>query len=587
MLIKYHHVVREKKGLLLLVIIDILKEYSSPEHHMKKTELCEKIEQYCGFPPARNTVYDKLNSLEYAGFPIVQDKYDGVYYDGHELSDGELRFLVDSVLYSDFVTLGGADEMIEALTAFGSPEFQKYIRKQKNRAEKTRKNMQKSVFFTIEEVQSAIFSKRQISCNYLTYRADLTTENVYPEDITVNPYELVYKNGKYYLLGSLNEHDKILSWRVDRLCNIKILETRCQEIPQLKEINASGGMSAYADTQPDLCGGAVETFKIQCAKDSIDEIVDVFGSDFSIAPEQKDNYDDETIILSVKATRESMKSWAFTHAGSMVVISPDDFRKDIADSLKDSERLYRVTGKPLHVRVFTAKDFAEAIRFSKKRTGKTIIYHGKGRYLGKGLRSKEKIDLSLLHEIPDIISLSLNECILDNAEYLHELPMLHRLHLVHCELPENMQMHLEGIEEVQTDDIALPSQICDASKLVQLTLLGADIQDMAFITQFPSIRRLALVHCRDLNDCSDLQDAEHIEELEISHCDKLNDYSFLKKMKYLKELRLEQTQMDADTLKQLKQRLSERGVRLYTRFLRDYHSEDMVIKPGIDPAILD
>ena len=158
MLIKYHHVVREKKGLLLLVIIDILKEYSSPEHHMKKTELCEKIEQYCGFPPARNTVYDKLNSLEYAGFPIVQDKYDGVYYDGHELSDGELRFLVDSVLYSDFVTLGGADEMIEALTAFGSPEFQKYIRKQKNRAEKTRKNMQKSVFFTIEEVQSAIFS---------------------------------------------------------------------------------------------------------------------------------------------------------------------------------------------------------------------------------------------------------------------------------------------------------------------------------------------------------------------------------------------------------------------------------------------
>ena len=536
MLIKYHNTVQAKKYLLLLVIIDILKEYTSPGNHMKKTELCDKIEQCCGFMPARNTVYDKLNSLEEAGFPIVQDSHEGVYYDGHELSDGELRFLVDSVLYSDFVTLGGADEMIEALTAFGSPKFQKYIRRQKNRAGKTRKNMQKSVFFTIEEVQSAIFSKRQISCNYLTYRADLTTEKVYPEDITVNPYELVYKNGRYYLLGALNDHDKILSWRVDRLCDLKKLKTRCQEIPQLKEINASGGMSAYADTQPDLCGGALETFKIQCAKDSIDEIVDVFGCDFSIAPEQKGNYDDETIILSVKATRESMKSWAFTHAGSMVVISPDDFRKDIADSLKDSERLYRVTGKPLHIRVFTAKDFAEAIRFSKKRTGKTIIYHGKGHYLGKGQRSKEKIDLSLLHEMPDIISLSLNECILDHAEYLKELKMLRKLSLLQCEYPLDCLDSLSSLEFFRTDRIEAAVQVSKASEIKVLVLDGDSIQDVAPLCGMHSLRSLSIGFNRKLNDISALKNLKHLERLEIVNCDGIRDFSFLEEMPNLKDV---------------------------------------------------
>ena len=61
MLINNHNIVQEKKYLLLLVIIDILKEYTSPENHMKKTELCDKIEQRCGFMPARNTVYDKLD----------------------------------------------------------------------------------------------------------------------------------------------------------------------------------------------------------------------------------------------------------------------------------------------------------------------------------------------------------------------------------------------------------------------------------------------------------------------------------------------------------------------------------------------
>ena len=45
-------------------------------------------------------------------------------------------------------------------------------------------------------------------------------------------------------------------------------------MPLLKEIEASGGMSAYVDAQPDLCGGLVETFKLQCFRDSVDEVVD-------------------------------------------------------------------------------------------------------------------------------------------------------------------------------------------------------------------------------------------------------------------------------------------------------------------------
>ena len=570
MLIKYHNTVQEKKYLLILVIIDILKEYTSPENHMKKTELCDKIEQCCGFMPARNTVYDKLNSLEEAGFPIVQDSHDGVYYDGHELSDGELRFLVDSVLYSDFVTLGGADEMIEALTAFGSPEFQKYIRKQKLRAGKTRKNMQKSVFFTIEEVQSAIFSKRQISCNYLTYRADLTTEKVYPEDITVNPYELVYKNGRYYLLGALNDNDKILSWRVDRLCNLKKLKTRCQEIPQLKEINASGGMSAYADTQPDLCGGAVETFKIQCAKDSIDEIVDVFGCDFSIAPEQKGNYDDETIILSVKATRESMKSWAFTHAGSMVVISPDVFRKDIADSLKDAELLYRVTGKPIQHRIWSARSFSEAVRFAKIAAGKKVVYHG------SSFRNLESIDLSELSDMTDTTVLLLSNCRIEHAETMKQMEMLKKLSLIHCEYPLELLDSFSGLESFQTDCIEAAVRIANLDTLV---LLDSKILDLTPLIELYSLRSLSIVHNKIITDISPLKVLQNLEKLEVHDCDFIRDYSFLEEMPNLKEARITSPGF---SLKDGIQLHKKTGVTVYLQNMRDL-DDDTLKQLGINP----
>lgn len=552
MLINNHNIVQEKKYLLLLVIIDILKEYTSPENHMKKAELCDKIEQRCGFMPARNTVYDKLNSLEYSGFPIVQDSLEGVYYDGHELSDGELRFLVDSVLYSDFVTLGGADEMIEALTAFGSPAFQKYIRRQKYRAGKTRKNMQTSVFLTIEEVQSAIFDKRQISCNQLTYLADLTTENVYPEDITVNPYELVFKNGKYYLLGALNDHDKILSWRVDRLCNVKILESRCREIPQLKELEASGGMSVYADKQPDICGGVVETFKIQCAKDSIDEIVDVFGRDFIIAPEQTDNFDDETVILSVKATRESMKAWAFTHTTSMVVISPADFRNEIAEALSDAKRLYTLTGKPLHIRAFAAQNLAEAIRFAQKRAGKVLHYHGKGRR-----NEPEHIDLTELLNMPDLTAFSVNGCILEHAECLTQLPLLRKLSIVNCNCDAGQLIDLPSLQEFQTDDVQLAKAVGKNGNVTRLTMIGSDIQDASVICDCPALRNVAFAYCKKLTDCSALQNAKHIEKLEITNCDALEDFSFLENMKHLKQLRIKSPHISEDILA----RLENKGVK--------------------------
>ena len=551
MLIRYPHTVRDKKYLLLLVIIDILKEHTDPEHDMKKTELCEKIEAVCGFMPARNTVYDKLNSLEYAGFPIVQDQTEGVYYDGHELSDGELRFLLDSVLYSDFLTPVAADEIIEALTAFGSPELQKYIRRQKVRADQTRKSMQHSVFASIEEIQSAISKNRQISCNYMTYRPDLTTECVYPEPVTVDPYEMVYKNGKYYLLGAVSGSDQMQSWRVDRLCEVKPLETRCREIPLLREINASGGISAYADSQPDLCGGVVETFKIQCAKTAIDEIVDVFGKDFSIAPEQRNNYDDETVILAVRATRESMKAWAFTQAERMVVIAPDDFRKEISASLREAGRLYQVTGKPLHLRIFTAKDLAEAVRFTRQTARKSLIYHGHG-----NRREKERISLAELLKIPDLTALKLTDCILEQTEILRQLPMLNRLGIVNCEFDADAFPALTGIAELETDDPALAKKLCKSGTVSRLSLFGSKIRDASMISEISSLRRVSFVYCRELKDCSALcsADAPEIEKLELRNCPELTDFSFLDGMKHLKTLRLRDVPVTPEVLLRLQER---------------------------------
>ena len=572
--------------MIFLMILEILKDSTDIHHPMLKEELRSKINEKFGFLPARNNIYDKLNALVEAGFPIVQDAV-GVYYDGAVLSDGELRFLADSVLFSDFATHRSAADIIEALSSLGSHEFQKYMKKQVYRTTKTRKNPRLEVFLNLERVQQAIFNQHQISCNFLTYTAEMQTELVYPENIVINPYDIVYKNGKYYLFGALPDSEKMLSWRLDRLCNFKDLETRRTDIPLLKEIEACGGMSAYVDAQPDLCGGVVETFKLQCFRDAVDEVVDAFGSDFRIAPEQSENFDSETVILTVKTTRESMKAWAFTHAGTIVVISPDDFRKEIVESLSEAKRLYHVTGKPLHVRVFTAKDFSEAIRFSKIRSGKAILYRGKGKFLGKGKHEKEHIDLSILSEMPDIISLSLNDCTIDHAEYLSQLHYLRRLHLVNCAFPVDTVTALDKIEELQTDDLSLALQLAKKSPLKSLTFLSCNLKDVSFVSEMASLRSLSLVYCNSLEDCSALENAEQIERLEITQCDALKDLSFIYQMNHLKELRIDCPKLDTDDMRKIKDALVSKGVKVYSRFLRDYHDENNVVKPGMAPSVPD
>lgn len=561
---------REHKFLLLMLIVDILEKNTDSAHPITQKKLLEIIEKQCGFMPSRTTISDDLDRLITAGFPIEKGRK-GVYYDGHSLSDGELRFLIDSILYSDLMSQAGASEMIETLASLGSVELQSAVRKQKSRVSLTRKNAHYDFFLTIEYIQQAIHDKKQISCNYITYRPDLTEEQVYAEDIAVNPYDLVYKNGKYYLLGALDDGDQMLSWRVDRLRKVTILKKNSHEIPLMKEISACGGMNKYVETQPDLCGGVVETFKVQCAVNAIDEIVDVFGHNFTVAPEQTDNDDDETIILSVKATRESMKAWAFSHSGSLVVISPESIRKEIAESLDAAKRLYRIAGQPLHYRMYSSNSFERSVEISQKSAAKALVYrsHAHGEY--------EAIDLSLVAPMTDLTKLFLTDCKLEHPEIISELKMLRILRLLRCQYPAEYLKGLLKLEELEIDSPAALQAMTDHPALKKLFLFGNDIQDISVIPSIQMLKSLSIQHNNTLADCSCLKSADSIEHLEIIDCSRIKDITFLEQMKSLKELHIDNRFYSVEDGIRLHEK---RGINIHFHYQCDIDAETLKILRG-------
>ena len=80
------------------------------------------------------------------------------------------------------------------------------------------------------------------------------------------------------------------------------------------------------------------------------------------------------MILKVYATPESMKTRALTHATSMVVLSPDSFRAELKETLKQAQHLYNMPGKPLRIRMMTANNLAEAVKLTKMSARKYLLY---------------------------------------------------------------------------------------------------------------------------------------------------------------------------------------------------------------------
>ena len=568
MLIRNHEVIRNQKGLLLLMLMDILITYTDEEHKITKEKLRSKVNEIYGFRPSRNTLYEKLSTLESAGFPIEMSRGDGVYYNGNDLTNGELRFLVDSVLYSGFASHTGANEIIEALGKHGTMNFRDYLRKQKYTVKKTQKNLRQSVFLVLEEVQSAIFKKKQIRFNYFTYNEKLSAERVYAKPITVNPYELVYKNGKYYLLGALDGDDKMLSWRIDHIFDdIEILSEHCHEIPLLKEINASGGMSAYIDAQPDLCGGKVEMFKIECARSAIDEIIDAFGKSFSVAPEQAQNPDFETVILKVYATPESMKTWALAHATSMVVLSPESFRAELKETLDQARRLYTMTGKPLRIRMMTAKNLAEAVKLTKMSARKSLLYRNpKFGGLMTRITGQEPVDTSLLTKISDLTGISLGGCDTGDQIFTQHFPLLKSLYMINSTFDIRNLENLPNLEELGisfVDDSVIP-YILKMKHLRRLRLCICYITDISFLSQLKELREVDIIFCNYITDPSPLTSIRNLKKLwwlESYKYEAKVDYSCFQKMTQLHFLELGSKHLTESDVQELQKCLPDCRIR--------------------------
>ena len=320
--------------LKLLYLKDILEKYSDEDHKLTIKQIIELLEQN-GISAERKSLYDDIECLIYYGLDIVIEKSDANYYfiGERNFELPELKLLVDSVQSSKFLTEKKSHSLIKKLESLCSKNQAASLQRQvfiSNRI----KNMNESIYITIDKIHSAILNKVKINFKYLSY--SLGNEKIFKKNgqiYSISPFALMLEEQKYYLLGYDSNSKIFKHFRVDKIVDIEITSEPCDGQDEFKKID----LAKYDEKFFSMFGGEVCSVKLQLSSDLIGVITDKFGKNIIIKKIDEDKLE-VTVDIAVSS---QFFGWVTSFSDKIKIISPKNVVEDYKKHLKKITELYK------------------------------------------------------------------------------------------------------------------------------------------------------------------------------------------------------------------------------------------------------
>lgn len=207
---------------LIINILDILKKYLDKNHRLSQKDIIDILDkEYC-MKIDRKTVKRNLIEFGYAieyskSIRLVKDKNGeeveskilSDFYINRPFTDGELRLLIDSVLFSNHISYSQCRDLVEKLEGLSNIYFRSRVKHIRNLPENQPSNSE--LFMTIETLDKAISRGLQVSFTYNSYDIDKKldprrTSNNEVRNYIINPYQIVATNGRYYLVWNYDKN---------------------------------------------------------------------------------------------------------------------------------------------------------------------------------------------------------------------------------------------------------------------------------------------------------------------------------------------------------------------------------------------
>ena len=269
---------RSSGKLRLLLLMDIIKNYTDDEHPLSAKELVNMLDDK-GIVSERKSIYDDIQTLIQYGMDINKTTIPkkGYFLAKRTFEVPEIQFFIDSIKSSFSLTQKKSKSlMLKFHSTISVYQYQEIFNE--INIHNAIKSMNEEIYYNIYIINKAIKENKIISFNYIKY--DFLNYKIKLNKMHINsikPFKLIINNGKYYLIGKQVGSVDLIKYKVDKIKSINIIVDE-----YTKKFRKTVSKPSLLNTNKiDLC--------LILNKSFIDEFVDYFGEEIKVVV-YKDKY---------------------------------------------------------------------------------------------------------------------------------------------------------------------------------------------------------------------------------------------------------------------------------------------------------
>lgn len=327
----------ENQKLKMIYLMDKFLKDTDEEHGITVKEMIEYLEKN-DIGAERKSLYDDIARLQDYGLDIISEKVGReTYYKlvSREFELAELKLLVDSVQSSKFITKAKTNELIKKIEGLaskyqaGSLQRQVYVI---NRV----KNPNERIYHFVDALHEAIHNREKITFQYGVWntKKQLVPKHGDNKAYVISPWALSWFEENYYLIGYDHDAGKEKHFRVDKLLKLD----RCKDSSDYVAKPSDMDIASYNSRIFGMFGGEPVSVKLKADNSMVGVILDRFGKNINVIPVPGE--DSFTANVDVAISQQFI-GWLVGLGDKVHVVSPDELRQKVKESLEDILKLYR------------------------------------------------------------------------------------------------------------------------------------------------------------------------------------------------------------------------------------------------------
>lgn len=312
----------------------LLQEKTDREHPVSVKDIIQTMEAY-GISVERKTVYDDIETLRTFGMKIGsrRGKPAGFYLEERTFELPELKFLMDAVQSSKFITEKQSAALVRKLEDLASVHEAKKLKSQVFLMPGI-KTLNEEIYTNIETIYDAISANRQISFRY--YQWTLSRE-LKPkrggERYRVSPGKLLWNNDNYYLMGLDESSGIVKHYRVDKMMDVAVEEEKRSGESVFRDFD----MGRFSAETFGMFDGKETILKIRFSNELVGVVLDRFGKKAVL------QRSDDTHFFLQTHIRVSGQffGWLTGLGPGAEIVSPEKVRKEYKSFLTKILKTYK------------------------------------------------------------------------------------------------------------------------------------------------------------------------------------------------------------------------------------------------------